>query len=81
MNTNERLTEAARRGAAGRTLPNFMQLTADEQKAVLEHVMSQPNLVSEIVRASLNATNPEELEELIAEIKISKPEPKTFHAG
>lgn len=79
MSVNKRLTEAARRGAEGKTLPNYMQLTSDQQRDVLNYVMAQPGLVIEIVRASLDAAHPEELEDLLNEMG-STPERK-LHTG
>lgn len=68
MNTNERLTEAARRGARGHTSAGktaFQSLPDDKQKALINWVTMQPALTDEIVRTSLLAMPADEIEDML----------------
>lgn len=66
MQVNEKLTEAARRGARGAVEAGaFQSLPDDKQQALIEQIMGDSALTSEIVRASLLATRAEDLEDLL----------------
>ncbi len=81
MNTNERLTAAAQRGAQGKTLPYFNSLPQEQQDAVVAHVLSNRALTEEIIRSSLLATSPTDLEDVMNEMGTTSAPDQKLHTG
>lgn len=82
MNVSERLTKAARMGAQGHTATGFNLLPEAQQTKVMNWVMGQPDLVSEIVRASLLAMPAADLGELLSDGDFgAEPRTKSEHLG
>ena len=87
MNMNEKLTEAARRGAYGKTgtgAAAFNSLPPEDQQHILRYVMQRPQLLEEIVRQTLGAMSAEEVEELrkdMSEAGAFDPKDQSLHTG
>lgn len=85
MNVNDKLTEAARRGAAGHTgtaASAFASLSLDVQEALLSHIASNRTMTLEVIRSAVNAMPRDELEDLLNEMgETMAPEVKAFHTG
>lgn len=70
-NVNEKLTEAARRGAAGHTgvaASAFAALPTAVQEALLSHITTNRTMTLEVIRTAVNAMPLEELEDMLNEI-------------
>lgn len=68
MQTNEKLTEAARRGAAGHTASGagvFSTLSPEKQNALFQSIISNKALTEEIVHSALLAMPRKEIEEML----------------
>lgn len=81
MNVNYKLTAAAQRGAQGKTLPYFNNLPQDQQEALVAYVLSNCALTEEIVRSSLLATSPADLEDVMNEMGTTSAPGQKLHTG
>lgn len=70
MQTNDKLTDAARKGAESKpTSRRWQQLDTKTQDAIVKRIVSQPSLAEEFVRSYLNVMPQSEFTETLVQLE------------